>query len=182
MPSKVHIRQLVQIQPEERLATTSELNPTPSLVTGCCEAGGMGYQAATEVKVISPEILMILEADVFSVTEGSIHTTVSLNLRSWNIAGSSGTRRGDVSPTGSKTVAWYQMETMGTREAQYALLIQNGVCGVKPIDGETSQMAYWESDQLIVPSKQGNACGGKGLTGVRWISGTHLPHPEVECR
>jgi hypothetical protein len=34
VPSKVHIRQLVQIQPEERLATTSELNPTPSLVTG----------------------------------------------------------------------------------------------------------------------------------------------------
>jgi len=38
------------------------------------------------VKVISPEILMILEADVVCVTEGSIHTTVSLNLRSWNIA------------------------------------------------------------------------------------------------
>jgi transposase len=34
VPSKVHSRQLVKIQPEERLATTSELNPTPSLVTG----------------------------------------------------------------------------------------------------------------------------------------------------
>jgi len=33
-PSKVHTRQLVKIQPEERLATTSELNPTPSMVTG----------------------------------------------------------------------------------------------------------------------------------------------------
>jgi len=33
VPSKAHIRQLVKIQPEERLATTSELNPTPSLVT-----------------------------------------------------------------------------------------------------------------------------------------------------
>ena len=59
----------MKIQPEERLATTSELNPTPSLVTGWCEAGGMGYQAATEVKVMSPEILMILEADVVCVTE-----------------------------------------------------------------------------------------------------------------
>jgi len=46
----------------------------------------MGYQAATEVKVISPEILMILEADVICVTEGSIRTTISPNLRSWNIA------------------------------------------------------------------------------------------------
>jgi hypothetical protein len=137
------------------------------------------------VKVISPEILMILEADVFCVTEGSIHTTVSLNLLSWNIAGSSGTRQGDVSPAGSQTVAWYQMETMGTREAQCALIVLPtgaGVCGVKPIDGKSPQMAYWESDQLILPLKQGNSCGGKGLTGVRWISGAHLPHPEVGCR
>ena len=73
-----------------------------------------------EVKVISPEILIILEADVIRVTEGSIYITVSPNLRSWNIAESSGTLQGDMSPTGSKTVAWYQMETMGTRETQYA--------------------------------------------------------------
>ncbi|KAF5416292.1 MAG: hypothetical protein C5S38_02970 [Candidatus Methanophagaceae archaeon] len=131
---------------------------------------------------MSPEILMILEADVVCVTEGSIHTTVSLNLLSWNIAGSSGTRQGDVGPAGSKTVAWYQTETMGTREARYALLTVLGVCAIKPINGKIPQMAYWESDQLILPLKQGNACGGKGLTGVRWILGTHLPHPEVGCR
>ena len=81
MPSKIHTIQLVKIQPEERLATTSELNPTPGLVTGRCEAGGMEYQAATEVKVISPEILMILEADVLCVTEGSIYTTISPNVK-----------------------------------------------------------------------------------------------------
>ena len=173
----------MKIQPEERLATTSEPNPARRLVTGCCEAGGTGYQAAIEkVKVISPEILMILEADVVCVTEGSIRTTVSLNLRSWNTAGSAGTLRGGVSPAGSQTVAWYQMETMGTRETQYTLLTGLGVCDVKPIDGKISQMAYWESDQPILPLKQGNACGGKGLTGVRVASGTHLPHPEVGCR
>jgi hypothetical protein len=142
----------------------------------------MGYQAATEVKVISPEIFIILEADVFCVTEGSIHTTISRHLRSWNISRElwDMTRQGDVSPTGSKTAAWYQTETMGTREAQYALL--NGVCDVKPMNGKTSQKAYWESDQFVVPWKQGNACGGKGLTGVRWTSGTHLPHSEVRRR
>ena len=134
------------------------------------------------MKVISPEISTILEADVLRVTEGSIHTTVSPILRSWNIAGSSGTLRGDVSPAGSKTAAWYQTETMGTREAQYALLTALGVCDVKPMNGETSQMAYWESDQLILLLKQGNSCGGKGLTEVRWTPGAHLPHPEVECR
>lgn len=116
---------------------------------------------------MSPEILMILEADVLCVTEGSIHTTVSPIHRSWNIAGSSGTLRGDVSPAGSQTVAWYQTETMGTRETQYALLdlpTGVGVCDIKPIDGKILQMAYRESDQLVVPLKQGNSCGGKGLT------------------
>jgi len=47
VPSKVRNIQLVEIQPEERLATTSELNLASSLVTGCGEAKGTGYWAAT---------------------------------------------------------------------------------------------------------------------------------------
>ena len=133
-----------------------------------------------EVKVISPEILMILEADVICVTEGRIHTTVSPYLRSWNIAESSGIWQGDMSPTGSKTVAWYQMETMGTRETQYAL--PSGICDIKPINGKILQIAFWESDQFVVLLKQGNACGGKELTEVIVTSGLHLPHSEVGNR
>ena len=53
VPSKVHNSQLVKIQPEERLAATSELNLASSLVTGCGEARGMGYWAATQVKGLS---------------------------------------------------------------------------------------------------------------------------------
>ena len=144
----------------------------------------MGYQAATEVKVISPEILIILEADVLCMTEGSIHTTISSNLRSWNIAVSSGTWQGDVSPTGSKTAAWYQTETMGTREAQCALLvlpIGAGVCAIKPMNGKIPQMAYWESDQLVVPLKQGNACGGKGLT-VEPLGPGHIVRTQMRIK
>ena len=85
-----------------------------------------------------------------------------------------------MSPTGSQTVAWYQKENLGTREAQYAL--PTGVCSVKPMNGKTLQMAYWESDQFIILMKQGNACGGKGLTEVRLTSGAHLPHSEVGSR
>jgi hypothetical protein len=48
VPSKVHIVKLVKVQPGERLATTSVLNPALSLVTDCCEARGMRYQAAIE--------------------------------------------------------------------------------------------------------------------------------------
>jgi len=130
-----------------------------------------------EVKVISPEILLILEADVICVTEGSNHNTEIKQLQSWDIAESSAKRQGVVSPTGSKTVAWYQTETMGTRETQYALPI--GACDIKPINGKVLQIAFRESDQFVVLLKQGNACGGKGLTEVRMASGAHMPHSEV---
>ena len=39
---------------------------------------------ATQVKVLSPEIYLVSEADVVHVTEGSTLITVSPNLRSWN--------------------------------------------------------------------------------------------------
>jgi hypothetical protein len=123
---------------------------------------------------------MILEADVLRVTEGSNHSTDNKQLRSWNIAESSATRQGDVSPTGSKTAAWYQMVNMGTRETQNAL--PNGVCDIKPINGKILQTAFRESDQFVVLMKQGNSCGGKGLTEVRVTSGSHLPHLEVGNR
>ena len=51
-----------------------------------------------EVKVISPEILTILEAEVLRATEDSNHNTAIKQLQSWNIAESSASRRGDVSP------------------------------------------------------------------------------------
>jgi len=160
-PRKTMLSSLVKVRPEERLATTSELNLAPSLVTGCGEARGMGYWAATQVKGLSPEILSVSVADVVSVTEGSTLIVVSPNLQSWNRAGSSGTWRGDASPTGSETVARYHRDSRVTREAQSALL--PGVCPIKPINGKIAQKALWESDQFIVPKKQGNACRGKGL-------------------
>ena len=161
VPSKIHNSQLVKIQPEERLAATSELNLAFCLVTGSGEAKGMGYWAATQVKGLSHEIFIVPEADVVHLTEGSTLIADSPNLQSWNITGSSGTWRGDESPAGSETVARYQMDIMGTRESQSVLL--TGVCNVKPINGKILQMTLWGSDQLIVPMKQGNAYGGKGL-------------------
>ncbi|MBL7118068.1 MAG: hypothetical protein ISS94_04725 [Candidatus Syntrophoarchaeum sp.] len=162
VPSKIHNSQLVKIQPEERLAATSELNLAFCPVTGSGEAKGMGYWAATQVKGLSPEIHVVSVVDVVHLTEDSTLTAVSPNLRSWNIAGSAGTWRGDESPTGSETVARYQMDVVGTRESQSVLF--TGVCNVKPINGKILQMTPWGSDQLIVPMKQGNAYGGKGLS------------------
>ena len=78
------ISSMVKIQPEERLASTSELNLASSLVTGCSEAEGMGYWAATQVKELSPEIVVISEADVVKRTEGSTLIAVNPDLGSRN--------------------------------------------------------------------------------------------------
>ena len=75
----------------------------------------------------------------------------------------------------SETVARYHRDNLGTREAPCALL--TGVCGIKPINGKIVQTALGESDQLIVPKKQGNAGGGKGLAGARWTGGEPPPIP-----
>ena len=152
----MHNIQLVKIQPGERLAATSELNLASSLVTGCGEARGMGYWAATQVKGFSHEIFIVPEADVVLLTEGSTLIADSPN----------GTWQGDASPAGSETVARYQMDIMETRETQGVLL--TGVCPIKPINGKIVQTTLRESDQFIVPEKQGNACRGKGLAGARW--------------
>ena len=147
VPSKAHAVQLVKIQPGERLATTSELTLTPSLVTGCCEAKGMGYWAATQVKGLSPEITIVTEADTLHFVEGRMGNTVKGEVIS--------------TPSGSETVARCQKDSMGTREAQG--IPQYGVCSAKSISGKVLQMTLWKSDQLVVTMKQGNACGGKEL-------------------
>ncbi|KAF5428002.1 hypothetical protein C5S42_03990 [Candidatus Methanomarinus sp.] len=73
-----------------------------------------------------------------------------------------------------------RLEIMGTREAQCALHIL-GVCAIKPINGKIPQMAYWESDQPIVPTKQGNACGGKGLT-VEPLGQGHIHRTQMRVK
>ena len=134
---------------EERLATTSEPNLAPNLVTNCREARGRGYWAATQVKGLSPEIAIVSEAETFHVVEGSILNTVN--------------RQGGKSLTGSETVARYQKDSTGTREVQGVL--QKGVCDNKPIDGKLLQKIPWESDQSIVAEKSRNGDGAKGLAG-----------------
>ena len=184
VPSKIHNSQLVKIQPEERLAATSELNLASCLVTGSGEARGMGYWAATQVKGYSHEIFGVLEADVIHLTEGSTLITDSPNLQSWNIAGSSGAWQGDASPAGSETVARYQKDIMGTRETQSVL--PWGVCPIKPIDGKMVQTTLWGSDQSIVPVMRGNAHRGKGLVQqsyllVLWVQVSPLQFSVWQC-
>ena len=162
----------MKIQPEERLATSSELNPAPACrepqgrtggVTCHREARGMRYWAATKVTGLSPEITIMSEADV-------VHPCgrQDSHNRYW---------RGYASPTGSETVARYQVDSVGTREARNAPV---RVWVTKPIDGKASQMALWESDQPIVVMRSRESGmerrGGREGRGV----GTLPPDSELD--
>ena len=57
------IDQSVKVRHEERLATTSELNPTPGRATDHSAARGKGYQAVTQVKVLSHETTVVPVAE-----------------------------------------------------------------------------------------------------------------------
>jgi len=107
-------------------------------------------QAITEVKVLSHEKVNVTEADTVESVESSMATTA----------------RGEVvaTPSGSKAMAGYQKADAGTGETRS---VPEEVCSNKPKKGEEIQMTLWESDQPIVPQKQGNACGGKGLARMR---------------
>jgi hypothetical protein len=62
-PSEAHINQSVRIRHEQRPATSSELNSTCREATNCVKLEGWMYQATTQVKVLSPEIIVIVEVD-----------------------------------------------------------------------------------------------------------------------
>jgi len=64
-PSEAHMVQLVQIQSKQRLATSFEQNLTYSEVTSCAKLKEWMHQAVTQVNVLSPEILVIVEVDAF---------------------------------------------------------------------------------------------------------------------
>ena len=114
-PRKAYTIKPVKIRSEERLATTSELNFAPGRVTCRREARGKGYRAATQVKGLSPEMFIVPAADVF-------HICGKQNSRSRY-------RQDYRSPAGSKAVARYQTDSIGTREAQY---VPDRVCTAKP--------------------------------------------------
>ena len=108
----------------------------------------MRYRATTQVKVLSPEISVIPVAEAFPCAAGNILVTVM---------------RGDANLAGSKSVARYQRVSIGTRETHDVPV--RVWANKPPINGKEAQMASWESDQLVVVLKQGNACGAKGLAG-----------------
>ena len=65
--------QSVRIRPMQRLTTSIEATIALQEVTNVMKPIEATYQAATQVKVLSPEIYDIIEADVLRYTEGSMN-------------------------------------------------------------------------------------------------------------
>jgi hypothetical protein len=90
-PRKACNLQTVKIRPMQRLATSIELISTVGMVTDSLKLLGGTYQAATQVKGLSPEIFNVVEADVFHDNgkqhrndEMASHILLCRGLRPWH--------------------------------------------------------------------------------------------------
>lgn len=91
-PRKAHKFQSVKIRYTQRLATGVEQTITLCKVTNMMKLMERTLQAATQVKVLSPEIFHDIEADVFHITESKMSrsdmaSSYSLyrGLRPWHV-------------------------------------------------------------------------------------------------
>ena len=91
----------MKVRSEERLAATSELNPAPNR-----EARGKGYRATTRVKGLSPEMVIVPDAEAVTRAAGSILIIAM---------------RDGANLAGSETVARYQIVNTGTWETPAVL-------------------------------------------------------------
>jgi hypothetical protein len=81
-PSKVLNTQSVKIRSMQRVTTSIEPTTTLYLVTNAMKLVEGTYQAATKVKVLSPEMPEIVEADVFHCAESSMKGDVKVSHHS----------------------------------------------------------------------------------------------------
>lgn len=81
-PRKVRKIQLVKIQFMQRLTTGIEANTALHEVTSVMKPVRATYQAATQVKVLSPEMYHVIEADVFHCAEGSMGDDIMVSHHS----------------------------------------------------------------------------------------------------
>ena len=81
-PRKVHKIQSVKIRPMQRLTTSIEATIALHEVTSVMKPVEATYQAATQVKVLSPEIFHVIEADVLHKTEGSMKGDIMVSHHS----------------------------------------------------------------------------------------------------
>ena len=85
-----------EVRPRQRLATSRVVNSAYREVTNYMKPEGARYWAVTQVKGLSPEIVMVPEVEAVHLAEGSSLISVK--------------RRGDKTLAGSETTARYQKD------------------------------------------------------------------------
>ena len=81
-PRKARHKQSVRIRPMQRLTTRIEPTIARQAVTNDVKPVEGTYQAATQVKVLSPEIFNIVDADVFHHAESSTKDNAMVSCHS----------------------------------------------------------------------------------------------------
>ena len=81
-PRKVRKIQSVRIRPMQSLTNSIEATIALQEVTNVVKPVEVTYQATTQVKVLSPEIIKIIEADVFHCAEGSMKGDIMVSHHS----------------------------------------------------------------------------------------------------
>ena len=81
-PRKVRKIQLVRIRPMQSLTNSIEATIALQEVTNVVKPVEVTYQATTQVKVLSPEIIKIIEADVFHCAEGNMKGDIMVSHHS----------------------------------------------------------------------------------------------------
>lgn len=81
-PRKVHKIQSARIRPMQSLTNSIESTIALQEVTNVMKPIEATYQAATQVKVLSPEMYDIIEADVLHKTEGSMKDDAMVSYHS----------------------------------------------------------------------------------------------------
>ena len=103
-PGQAWVMNPVQVRTEQRLATSSELNPACSEVTSCMEPGGGSCRAATQVKGLSPETTNVENGPTRFI--------------SWQAAADLAVLASQADAPGSETVARHHRRNLGTWEIQ----------------------------------------------------------------
>lgn len=145
-PRKARNKQSVKIRSMQRLTTSIEPTTTQLMVTEVVKLVEGTYQAAMQMKVLSPEIDDVVEADVFHLTESSTkddvmvsHHSLYRGLRPWH------DKRWRLRELGRSSV--FLKEYVGTSQQRRGLTNDAEEVGLIDSTLSLGKPSTWGSDQ-----------------------------------
>jgi hypothetical protein len=145
-PSKVRKNQSVRIRPMQSLTNSIEATIALQEVTNVMKLIEATYQATTQVKVLSPEMYDIIEADVFHCAEGSMNGDAMVSHHSlyrgqspWHVM------RWNLRKLGRSSV--FSKEYVGTSQNRQELINDTEEVGLTDSTLSIGKLCTWGSGQ-----------------------------------